>query len=190
MHMVRVLLSQRRIYRVLLNSIRYFLTFNKIFSKCFRVLPRWIRLSWNNRRKWMVLYSFNITNSTKWGNTWCYELEKGFLMGRQLCSSGLMGSSIAWTRTNRKYGSNENGWCFRSSYCRASMFHTDRMQVQNARFSVRGYDVWGLQVSLLISFTVNVFNTHHLSDMKINFYIGDDGFIYEGRGINFIGGHW
>ena len=115
--MVRGLLSQRRIYRVLLNSIRYFLTFNKIFSKCFRVLPRWIRLSWNNRRKWMVLYSFNITNSTKWGNTRCNELEEGYHLGRQLCSSRLMGSSIAWTRTNRKYGPNENGWCFGSSYC-------------------------------------------------------------------------
>ena len=117
MRMVRVLLNQKRIYRVVLKSSRYFLTFNKILSQCFRVLPRWIRLSRNNRRKRLVLYSFNGTNSTKPGNTWCYELEKGFLMGRQLCSSGFMGSSIAWTRTNGEYGPNENGWCFGSSYC-------------------------------------------------------------------------
>ena len=63
------------------------------------------------------------------------------------------------------------------------------MQVQNAGFSVKRYDGW-FKVRLLISFTVNGFNTPHLSDMKMNFYIGDDGFIYEGRGINFIGGYW
>jgi len=31
---------------------------------------------------------------------------------------------------------------------------------------------------------------YELSDMEFNFYIGDDGFIYEGRGINLIAGHW
>ena len=46
-----------------------FLTFNKILSHCFRLLSRWIRLSWNNKRKRLVLYSFNGTNSTKPGNT-------------------------------------------------------------------------------------------------------------------------
>ena len=28
------------------------------------------------------------------------------------------------------------------------------------------------------------------SDMEYNFYIGDDGYIYEGRGINLIAAHW
>ena len=28
------------------------------------------------------------------------------------------------------------------------------------------------------------------SDMEFNFYIGDDGYIYEGRGINLIAAHW
>ena len=184
--MVKVFLSQRKIHRVEFNSKRYFLTFNKILSQCFRVLPKRVRLSRNNRRKWMVLYPFD---STSIWIIWCYKLEEWYHLGRQLCSSGLMGSSIAWTRTNREYGPNEDGWCFGSSYCWGSMFHSDRLQVQNARFSVRRFDGW-FQVSVIIQFAVTDFHTFDLSDLKINFYIGDDGFIYEGRGINFIGGHW
>ena len=44
-------------------------------------------------------------------------------------------------------------------------------------------DAYGLGFLKLVTFIM-------LSDLKINFYIGDDGFIYEGRGINFIAAHW
>ena len=36
----------------------------------------------------------------------------------------------------------------------------------------------------------NCGNNNEFSDMEFNFYVGDDGYIYEGRGINLIAAHW
>ena len=120
--------------------IYFLLTCNKILSRCYWLLSDKWDLSRNNGRKWIFLYSFN--SASIWIIQY-YELEEGHFMGRQFCSSGLVGSNIASTWTHREYGSKKNGWYYGSSYCWGSMFYTNRVQVQNERLSVRGYaDIW------------------------------------------------
>ena len=124
------------------------------------------------------------TGVTSWmkGNYWANNFVPRVSWGASSPKAGVTGFMDPFKMIGTMGHHTDGNQCFAPSDCKKKMrdFQQDDFD-QGLRYDQ--HQIWPMTYGLN---TFEIFS----SDMKFNFYIGDDGNIYEGRGINLIAAHW